>query len=481
MALRRASVTTLVVAAAGILSGACRQGASVAPPAAAPQVSLAPRPAFVEATPRGKAAWNDTRRFYGQRGHRLAWVAEGRPTDNFDQLIEAALRAAEHGLDPADYGAEALTAARREVAARWPWRAETPPDPALDTRLTYTFLRLARDLAQGRVDPTDVSPQFLGVEPRVDLVARLESALGAHRVREALVQLAPTHPQYEWLQQALPRYRTAADTAGGEGTEAWWRARQIEMNMERWRWVPRTLGSRHILVNVPAYALEAIEGGRPVLAMRVVVGDPKSPTPLFSDKMTYVVFSPYWNIPESILRAVTLVQAADDPTFLARAGIEAVRGDGAAVERVDPATLDWSSNPAARGVRFRQVPGPANALGLVKFIFPNHFDVYLHDTPNRDAFERPRRAYSHGCVRVEDPVTLAEYALGDQPAWTRDRIVRAMQTREESIAHVRQPIPVHIGYWTAWIERDGTLAFTDDPYDLDRRHERAWRRGRAPR
>jgi murein L,D-transpeptidase YcbB/YkuD len=214
--------------------------------------------------------------------------------------------------------------------------------------------------------------------------------------------------------------------------------------------------------------------------MRVVVGDPKSPTPLFSDRMTYVVFSPYWNIPESILRAETLAQAAGDPTFFARAGIELVRVSGPGEERVDPTTIDWSTDPVAQGIRFRQVPGPNNALGQVKFIFPNHFDVYLHDTPSHAAFERPQRAYSHGCVRVEDPVALAEYVLRDQPDWTRARIVSAMETRDESVATLPDPIPVHLGYWTTWVEGDGTLTFTDDPYGLDERHDRALRRTAKP-
>jgi murein L,D-transpeptidase YcbB/YkuD len=438
-------------------------------------VLLGKRPDFVDPTPRGTSAWKDTRRFYAGRGNRPAWLTDAAATSTFDQLLEAVLRAGEHGLTPDDYGAGFLQADRESLAVRWPARVDPTRLATVDVRLTYAFFRLARDLSQGRIDPGDVSPQFLGARSRVDLVAQLEAALDSGQIGGTLAALAPTHPQYTWLQLALPRYRTAADAATADPIAAW-RVRQIEMNMERWRWLPRALGHRHVLVNVPAYVLQAVEGTRPVLAMRVVVGDPKSPTPLFSDRMTYVVFSPYWNIPESILRAETLAQAAGDPTFFARAGIELVRVSGPGEERVDPTTIDWSTDPVAQGIRFRQVPGPNNALGQVKFIFPNHFDVYLHDTPSHAAFERPQRAYSHGCVRVEDPVALAEYVLRDQPDWTRARIVSAMETRDESVATLPDPIPVHLGYWTTWVEGDGTLTFTDDPYGLDERHDRALRR-----
>jgi murein L,D-transpeptidase YcbB/YkuD len=202
--------------------------------------------------------------------------------------------------------------------------------------------------------------------------------------------------------------------------------------------------------------------------MRVIVGQPETPTPLFSDEMTYVVFSPYWNIPENILREETLPRVVSDPDFLRRNNIEVVGTSGT----VDPAGIDWSDPEATADVRFRQRPGPDNALGLVKFIFPNHFSVYLHDTPGDRLFFRDARAFSHGCIRVENPVALAEYVLRDQPQWTAARITSAMHARREQAVTLTQPIPVHIGYWTAWVEADGAVTFTDDPYGIDRLHAR---------
>jgi murein L,D-transpeptidase YcbB/YkuD len=234
--------------------------------------------------------------------------------------------------------------------------------------------------------------------------------------------------------------------------------------------VPRDLGERHVLVNVPSYQMQVVEGEKPVLAMRVIVGAPDTPTPLFSDNMTYVVFSPYWNIPESILREETLPRLAEDPEYLARNNMEVVGTSG---DVVDAAAVDWSDDEATKGLRFRQAPGPENALGLVKFIFPNHFSVYLHDTPGDALFKKPQRAMSHGCIRVEQPVALAEYVLAGRESWNGPRILKAMNAKEEQSVTLKDPLPVHIGYWTAWVEEDGGVTFTDDPYGLDRKHAAA--------
>ena len=242
------------------------------------------------------------------------------------------------------------------------------------------------------------------------------------------------------------------------------------MNMERWRWAPHDLGKRYILVNVPAYVLQVMEDDQPVLSMRVIVGDPKHQTPLFSDEMTYVAFSPYWNIPPDILREETLPRMARDPDFLRRNNIEVV-GTSGEDDEIDPRSIDWSDESATRGLRFRQRPGDDNALGLVKFVFPNHFNVYLHDTPNDRLFAKERRCLSHGCVRVEDPVAMAKYVMRDQPEWTEPRIRTAMSGGQEQIARLKTPIPVHLGYWTAWVEPDGkTVIYTDDPYNIDPVH-----------
>jgi len=212
-----------------------------------------------------------------------------------------------------------------------------------------------------------------------------------------------------------------------------------------------------------------MEGDTPALAMRVIVGEPETPTPLFSDEMTTVVFSPYWNIPESIAEGETLPSAARDPDFLLRNNIEVVSTSGGSV---DPFSIDWSGDLASQGLRFRQRPGSNNALGLVKFMFPNRFNVYLHDTPGDRLFFRDERTFSHGCIRIENPAAMAEYVLGDQPEWTGERISVAMNARQERAVALKEKLPVHIGYWTAWVQPDGSVTYTDDPYGIDTSHAR---------
>lgn len=258
-----------------------------------------------------------------------------------------------------------------------------------------------------------------------------------------------------------------AETAAALNVPVESRIRQIELNMERWRWTPESLGDRHIRVNIPQYALEAREGDDVRLAMRVIVGKADSPTPIFSDEMTHVIFSPYWNIPPGIVREETVPTLQQDPSYLARHGIEVVRG--AAV--VDPASIDWASDEAIRGLSLRQRPGPGNALGLVKFTFPNQFNVYLHDTPADALFARVERRFSHGCVRLERPVDLARYVLRDQSAWDSDRIDQAMHSGHERHVRLTMPIPVHLQYWTAWVDAPGGVHFREDIYGYDRKQE----------
>jgi len=233
------------------------------------------------------------------------------------------------------------------------------------------------------------------------------------------------------------------------------------MNMERWRWLPRDLGDRFMLVNIPEMRLDVFESEKVALTMRVVVGKQDTPTPIFNDEMTHLVFSPYWNVPDSIAQGETLPAVISDPGFLQRTNMEVVDKAGNAV---DPATVDLN-DPTA--YRFRQKPGADNSLGLVKFMFPNQFNVYLHDTPADSLFERAARSFSHGCVRVEDPVALAQYVLRDQPDWSADRIREAMEAGTEKHVKLKSPIPVFLGYWTARVRPDNTVQFRKDVYEVD--------------
>jgi murein L,D-transpeptidase YcbB/YkuD len=260
------------------------------------------------------------------------------------------------------------------------------------------------------------------------------------------------------------------------------RIRQVEINLDRWRWLPDDLGERHFRVNIPYFHLEAYERGQLALDIRAVVGKKGNATPIFSDEMTHVVMSPYWNIPPTIARDETLPAVTKDPAFLERQNIEIVRVAGNAADPVDPGSIDWEDAATLEGLRFRQRPGAGNALGLVKFLFPNEHDVYVHDTPADALFSRFGRAFSHGCVRVEEPLTLAEYVLDGEPRWTTDTINGAMHAGTETHVRLKTPIPIHIVYFTAWVDGAGGVHFRDDVYGYDAKQMEAARRpqGRRP-
>ncbi len=246
------------------------------------------------------------------------------------------------------------------------------------------------------------------------------------------------------------------------------RAEQIELNLERWRWLPQDLGDRHVRVNIAAFDLQVMEGEQVALDMRVVVGRPYRRTPVFSDRITYLAFAPYWNVPPRMAVVDILPQVQRDVNYLQQQNMRVFRGWGANSQPIDPATIDWQSLSARNfPYRFRQEPGPNNALGNVKFMFPNEFNVYLHDSPARELFRRADRTFSSGCIRVEKPMELAEYLLQDTPGWTLERMRQVINQRVERAVVLREPVPVHILYWTAFMGENGTVHFRRDVYDRD--------------
>jgi murein L,D-transpeptidase YcbB/YkuD len=256
-----------------------------------------------------------------------------------------------------------------------------------------------------------------------------------------------------------------------------WRVRQIELALERLRWLPDLSRERLIAVNIPMFQLWAWDRvpshDPPALTMSVIVGRSlDSRTPVFAERMQYVVFQPYWNVPLSILQNELLPQIRRDPGYLARENMEIVDGAGDHAP-VLAGTTDDIARLGTGNVRVRQRPGPENALGLVKFMFPNRNDVYMHDTPARVLFGRARRDLSHGCIRVQDPVALANWVLGSDRTWTRERIVAAMNGTPNRRVDLPQPVQVVIFYTTAAALPDGTVQFADDLYGQDGALDRA--------
>ncbi len=248
------------------------------------------------------------------------------------------------------------------------------------------------------------------------------------------------------------------------------RAEQIRVNMERLRWISSSFGERYIYVNIADYKLEVIEHGQSVLSMRVVVGKPYWYTPVFNAKMTYLVVNPTWNVPESIVDEEVLPNIKKDPDYLAKQNIAVLRGWGEDAEVIDPATIDWQ-RVQVKGFPFHflQEPGPLNPLGSIKFMFPNKFNVYLHDTPAQGYFAEGVRAFSHGCIRLEKPFELADYLLKDKHNSTKVNIYNAILGGKEQIIKLPLPIDIYIVYLTAWAGRDGELQFREDIYERDKR------------
>jgi murein L,D-transpeptidase YcbB/YkuD len=330
-------------------------------------------------------------------------------------------------------------------------RAVHPGEPYAGVSALYRLLLAVGDLpADGR--PRDAAARYDGDLVRAVTRFQLRHGLAADGV-------------------------LGASTLAAMNTPLIWRVRQIELALERLRWLSRAGTGRMVLVNVPMFRLwawDTIQRGRaPAMSSDVIVGRAfRTRTPLFAEDLREVIFRPYWNVPASIVRNEILPQVRRDPGYLARHDMEMVPASGG------PAVTPTPENLArlGRGLNLRQRPGPRNSLGLVKFVFPNQESVYLHDTPAQALFSRSRRDFSHGCVRVRDPVALAEWALAGTPGWTRDRIGATMLGERTVRVAVVQPTRVVLFYLTAFVwPEDGTLRFADDIYGHDHELDRALR------
>ncbi len=303
-----------------------------------------------------------------------------------------------------------------------------------------------------------------------------------------LQDLQSNHPQENSfdgeLEQAVIRFqvRHGLKIDGIAGPETYaamavplaLRVSQIEYNLERWRWLPRSLGRRYVVVNIAGFSLEVVEDEDLVLWMRAIVGKPFQQTPVFSSKITHLTLNPFWEVPFNIATKEMLPKVRQDPGYLQREHMRVLRVDQGKVVQIDPADVDWKNVGRANfPYRFRQDPGPANALGRVKFYLPNRYSVYLHDTPNKSLFSQAVRCFSHGCVRLERPFELTAYLLRDQPEWTRARIIETLEHEQNFVIMLSAPIPIYTVYWTAWVDSQGILNFRKDIYGRDKKLSQA--------
>jgi murein L,D-transpeptidase YcbB/YkuD len=273
--------------------------------------------------------------------------------------------------------------------------------------------------------------------------------------------------------------RIGKDTLEQLNTPLGDRVRQLQLTLERWRWVPRAFDHPPILVNIPEFTLRAFGQGEVIdLTMKVVVGRAyRTRTPVFAQDMSYVIFRPYWNVPLPIQRGETVPKIKKDPDYVRKNDFEVVDRSGSVVS-TGAVSDEQLAQLSSGALSVRQRPGPKNSLGLVKFVFPNEHNVYLHDTPATELFSRTRRDFSHGCIRVENPVALAEWTLRGNDGWTKDKIVEAMNSGPDSQqVNLAQKIPVVIIYATAVVLPDGEVKFFQDIYGHDARLEEALARG----
>lgn len=442
------------------------------------------------------------------------------------KLIQLLLDAEKEGLKPTDYNI--IKIQKLEAKAKTFSDAEMV---SYDLLLTASAQKYLWHLSNGKLDPKKIYRDWDLKKNPVDINTLLSSGIQGDSVAAVLESVKPTHPIYAGLKKALikideypkdtikpmkfvqkivrgdtsslmPSIKrklmiwkelNASDSLSQiydrktfkavKNFQLWnglspdgvigkstvdalnltveKRKHQIIANLERWRWFPHEMGDHYIIVNIPGYYLRIIKDKDTIERKRIVVGKAERKTPILSSTFNNVVFNPTWTVPPTIIREDLVPDATNNRSYFANRNITIYNSKG---QVVDP--QKWNpKNP--RAYRYVQAPGYYNSLGVVKFNFPNHYTVYLHDTNHRDYFGKQHRSLSSGCVRVEDPLPLAEYMLNDSIRWNRAKIDTLVATKKTTTINLKQKIRLHQLYWTAWMERNGTLEFRPDIYNLD--------------
>lgn len=362
-----------------------------------------------------------------------------------NDLVAVAEASPLEGL-PAEDTALAEIARFRDLAQTDP-NAELQADMAADA----LFVSLARSFSQGVAEPARADPDWaVPLAGAPDFAALSASREAGVAPSWLLRPLLPQNAEYAALREELARLRA-------EGADAAHLA-QVRASLERWRWLPRELPLRRLEVRIPQFELRSIADDAPVSAHKAIVGARTTQTPSFVAEVRSITINPYWDPPSSIA-AELLRRFRRDPGAAAREGFVALTADGAPA-----ASVDWSARPFP--YRIRQLPGPANALGRIRFDMANDYAIRLHDTPNRALFGRDMRALSHGCIRVEGPEALAAELL-NAPDWTADTVTAAIDTGEQQVIELAAPMPVYLLYITVTTNQDGQIAYADDIYHRD--------------
>jgi len=408
---------------------------------------------------------------YAARNFTPFWIEKGEWRPAARAALARLARAGDDGLDLRGY-----TTPDPEKAA---------PTAADELALSEAVAAYALQARGARIDPERISRLIGSKTTLPDPALTVADIAGAgDAAGDALLAYNPTHYGYQQLREKLIEMRTqrasapasdgryAAATDGALQTDALppvskskrrraaaranVSAARIEAeiiaNMERWRWLPRDLGEQRVEVNIPDFELAVVRDGEVTHRARVIVGKEKTPTPIFSNALQYIIVNPYWNVPASILNKEMLPKANGDVAAIAANGFNVSYRHGKLV--------------------VRQPPGERNALGRIKFMFPNDYSVYLHDTPSRNLFSAALRAFSHGCMRVDAPFALAEAVLGPGSGWSESRVRRLIGGSERYI-NLAQPLPIHIEYFTAYVDEGGRIVLRPDLYGYSARVRKA--------
>lgn len=459
--------------------------------------------------------------FYKSTDYNTVWQSE----ENRKIVLAQLMQSDKEGLNPSDYNVNELLDFEKKSAT-----LDNQDLAKYDILLTFSFQIYISHLTNGKLNPRKLYKNWDLKENKIDINETLTQLLKSSSLADKIEQLKPNHIVYKSLKRALEIIKTfpkdnferieiaklitpndstlslidikkrliywkdmqpkdsltpvydgetviaiekfqtrnglVADAIIGKATIATLnfskkqREHQIIANLERWKWYPKEMGKEYIIINIPDYRLTLVKDKDTIRTHKVIVGRATRKTPILTSKLTQVVFNPTWTVPPTILWKDVIPAILKNRNYLTETNILIYDSNG---NRISP--YDWQLSKAY-DYRYVQTPGTFNSLGMVKFIFPNRFSVYLHDTNHRDFFDKAERSLSSGCVRVDNPLELTEYLLDDAVNWNLDKITEILQSEKTKFVTIKKNISFHLLYWTAWSEND-ELIFRDDIYDLD--------------
>jgi murein L,D-transpeptidase YcbB/YkuD len=393
---------------------------------------------------------------YTARNFAPYWYNETGKTEAASHAINAFERANQEGLDPEDY-----LLASKSVGA-----AESNPAKNIDAEiaLTKTALQYLKDMRGDRVDPNKIKKELYLKKFSIDASRIFAENMTADPSGAWLQIYTLQNPNYQALKGFLADYQRKLAAAGGKDPALAKKIEQIVINMERWRWLPETMPNRYVMVNIAAFELKAVEGNQVAFETPVIIGHVTRKTPVFASTIEAVRFNPSWHVPHQLAVKDKLRKIKADPSYVERSGFVLYNSAGQAISAH---SVNWSNVSAGNfNYHLRQVPGPRNALGKIRFTFPNNYNVYIHDTPEKDLFNESERDFSSGCIRVKDPVKLARFVFNDTEHWSDENIKKNMKGNLTKNIPLAQTVPVYVTYFTVWKDNQG-MHFEKDIYGRD--------------